>query len=85
MLEWTSTGIAGGERLESALRPARTVQVLASAEPYDARARTAPRLRFGSVYSFTALNRAAFPMTLTDDSAIAAAAMIGESRMPKVG
>jgi len=30
-------------------------------------------------------NRKAFPMTLTEDSAIAAAAMIGESSRPKAG
>jgi hypothetical protein len=31
------------------------------------------------------LSRREFPTTLTDDSAIAAAAMIGDSRMPKNG
>jgi hypothetical protein len=30
-------------------------------------------------------SRSEFPTTLTDESAIAAAAMIGESRMPKIG
>jgi len=30
-------------------------------------------------------SRIALPITLTEDSAIAAAAMIGESRMPKIG
>jgi hypothetical protein len=33
----------------------------------------------------TRSNRSEFPTTLTDDSAIAAAAMMGESRMPKNG
>jgi hypothetical protein len=32
-----------------------------------------------------ARNLSALPTTLTDDSAIAAAAMIGDSRMPKLG
>ena len=36
-------------------------------------------------HSRTVRNRSAFPTTLTDDSAIAAAPMIGESRMPKNG
>ena len=36
-------------------------------------------------YSFTVLRRAALPMTLTEDKAMAAAAMMGESRMPKNG
>ena len=30
-------------------------------------------------------NRNAFPTTLTEDNAMAAAAMIGESRIPKLG
>lgn len=34
---------------------------------------------------FTMRRRMALPITLTDDSAIAAAAMIGESKMPKMG
>lgn len=33
----------------------------------------------------TPFNRSALPMTLTDDRAIAAAAMIGETRTPKTG
>ena len=36
-------------------------------------------------HSRTVLNRIALPITLTDDSAMAAAAMIGDSRMPKNG
>ena len=36
-------------------------------------------------YRRVARNRNAFPTTLTDDSAMAAAAMIGDSRMPKLG
>ena len=36
-------------------------------------------------YSFTVRNRSALPTTLTDDSAIAAAAMTGESSMPNTG
>ena len=37
------------------------------------------------VHNDTRRNRREFPTTLTDESAIAAAAMIGESRMPKNG
>lgn len=37
------------------------------------------------IYSFTDLNRNALAITLTDDSAMTAAAMIGERRMPKAG
>ena len=36
-------------------------------------------------HSFFARSRRAFPITLTDDNAIAAAAMIGERRIPKSG
>ena len=36
-------------------------------------------------HSFTPRSRDAFAITLTDDSAMAAAAMIGDSRMPKNG
>jgi hypothetical protein len=36
-------------------------------------------------YSGVARNRNALPTTLTDDSAMAAAAMIGDSRMPTGG
>src|SRR5215831_820669 len=36
------------------------------------------------VHKDTRRNRREFPTTLTDESAIAAAAMIGESRMPKI-
>ena len=35
--------------------------------------------------SFTLASRSALPMTLTEDSAIAAAAMIGDSKMPNTG
>ncbi len=38
-----------------------------------------------SRYNATRLSRSALLTTLTDDSAIAAAAMIGESRMPNSG
>lgn len=37
------------------------------------------------VHSLTRFSRSALPTTLTDDRAIAAAAMIGDSRMPKNG
>ena len=43
------------------------------------------RLRTPPDYSFTPRSRDAFAITLTDDSAMAAAAMIGDSRMPKNG
>ena len=36
-------------------------------------------------HSFTPRSRDAFAITLTEDSAMAAAAMIGDSRMPKNG
>ena len=36
-------------------------------------------------YTLTFRSRSALPMTLTDDSAMAAAAIIGDSRMPKAG
>jgi hypothetical protein len=35
--------------------------------------------------SFVTRSRSALPTTLTDESAIAAAAMIGDSRMPNAG
>ena len=48
--------------------------------------RDAARLRGrADIHSFTRLRRSALATTLTDDSAIAAAAIIGESRMPKTG
>ena len=58
--------------------------------------RSAPLIRSNSLamqirrcgngrHSFMLRNRAAFAITLTEDSAIAAAAMIGDSRMPKNG
>ena len=52
---------------------------------------SAPSRTVGSVrrwpkgYSGVCLNRSALATTLTEDSDIAAAAMIGDSRMPKVG
>ena len=39
----------------------------------------------GSRYRWIRLSRSALPTTLTDDSAIAAAAMIGDNRMPNTG
>ena len=42
-------------------------------------------LRARRVHNDTRRSRREFPTTLTDESAIAAAAMIGESRMPKKG
>ena len=48
--------------------------------------RDAARLRGrADIHSFTRLRRSALATMLTDDSAIAAAAIIGESRMPKTG
>ena len=55
--------------------------------------RTTPQLRRAaqhpgnarSGYSRVTFSRSAFPTTLTDDSAIAAAAMIGDSSNPKAG
>ena len=41
--------------------------------------------RSSASYSRVTRSRSALPTTLTDDSAIAAAAMIGDSRMPKAG
>ncbi len=41
--------------------------------------------RTAYVHNVTRLRRSALVTTLTEDSAIAAAAMIGESRMPKIG
>ena len=38
-----------------------------------------------AAYSRVTRNRKALPTTLTDDNAIAAAAMIGDSRIPKLG
>lgn len=40
---------------------------------------------WADVYSVTLLSLSALPTTLTDDKAIAAAAMIGESNIPKTG
>src|SRR5690606_8904767 len=48
--------------------------------------RDATRVRGrADIHSFTRLRRSALATTLTDDKAIAAAAIIGESRMPKNG
>src|SRR5262245_44925598 len=44
-----------------------------------------PRISVHGVHKDTRRNRREFPTTLTEESAIAAAAMIGESRMPKIG
>ena len=41
--------------------------------------------RCSDIHSVTRLSRSAFITTLTDDNAIAAAAMIGDSIMPKTG
>lgn len=38
----------------------------------------------GSLYSRVRLNRSAFPITLTDDKAMAAAAMMGDSNTPNI-
>jgi hypothetical protein len=38
-----------------------------------------------AAHNDTVRSLSAFPITLTDESAIAAAAMIGESRIPKKG
>ncbi len=46
------------------------------------------RHSFGTLadaHNLTRLSRSAFPSTLTDDKAMAAAAMTGDSRMPKKG
>src|SRR5262249_32796632 len=53
-------------------RPENAIGRLADYEPHE-------------VHKDTRRNRREFPTTLTDVSAIAAAAMIGESRMPKNG
>ena len=46
----------------------------------------APRERVGvRAYSRTVLRRSALPITLTDDSAIAAAAITGDNRIPNTG
>ena len=37
------------------------------------------------IHKDTRRNRSEFPTTLTEESAMAAAAMIGESRMPNIG
>lgn len=46
---------------------------------------TAVRLSTGMGYSLTRLSRKALPMTLTEDSAMAAAAMMGDNRIPNKG
>src|SRR5262249_29478672 len=43
------------------------------------------RMTRRGVHKETRRNRREFPTTLTEESAMAAAAMIGESRMPKIG
>jgi hypothetical protein len=43
------------------------------------------RMTRRGIHKETRRSRREFPTTLTDESAIAAAAMIGESRMPKNG
>ena len=44
-----------------------------------------PRALAGKAHSAILLRRSELPMTLTEESAIAAAAMIGESMMPNSG
>jgi len=44
-----------------------------------------PRRVLAGTHNATLRNRKALPMTLTEDSAIAAAAMMGESRTPRNG
>lgn len=51
--------------------------------PGPRKASCPPSDRLG--YSRTRRNLKALPTTLTEDSAIAAAAMIGESKIPKIG
>ena len=54
----------------------------------DAHQRSPGRASMGLAYhpdNRVARSRSALPITLTEDSAIAAAAMIGDSRMPNAG
>jgi len=51
----------------------------------DSVKRSSERTMSSKTYSRAARNRSALPTTLTDDNAIAAAAMTGDSRMPKAG
>ncbi len=46
---------------------------------------TVQNVSVGLLYSFAARSRSALPITLTDDSAIAAAATIGDNNSPNVG
>jgi hypothetical protein len=72
-----ATALSSKERLCAGDRDpdlAAAIQALAARSRADA-----------SPQSLTRRSRAAFPITLTDDSAIAAAAMIGDSRMPRNG
>ena len=48
-------------------------------------ATAAPRAIMMRPHSFTVRSRAALAITLTEDSAIADAAIIGDSRMPNTG
>src|SRR6185312_5033643 len=53
--------------------------------PQARRAALHPGSGLGTVYSRVIRSRNALPTTLTEDSAIAAAAMIGDSSNPKAG
>jgi len=64
--------------MRAAIRPA---EVRPSGKRHRRLADYEPR----GVHNDTRRNRSEFPTTLTDESAIAAAAMIGESRMPNNG
>ncbi len=44
-----------------------------------------PAICISDQYNLTFASRSAFPITLTEDSAIAAAAIMGDSRRPKTG
>jgi len=51
----------------------------------ESRRSVTSRARHSGDFSFTSLNRSALAMTLTEESDIAAAAMIGDSSMPVTG
>jgi len=74
-----------GRRVNVADAPFGGLRVLGGAGPgHDARSKE-ETLHALPLYNAVRRNRNALPTTLTDDSAIAAAAMIGDSKMPKVG
>ena len=78
-------GADAGRRVNVADAPFGGLRILGGAGPGRGARCKEETLHALHLYNALRRNRNALPTTLTDDSAIAAAAMIGDSKMPKVG